>query len=63
VGQIRETIFKNYSPKLLGEVYSKLPEAALYIERNTAIVKSVTSFPYIAKIWRCCKRSDAAQAP
>jgi hypothetical protein len=31
------------------EVYSKLQEAALYIDRNPAIVKSITSFPYIAK--------------
>jgi hypothetical protein len=31
------------------EVYSKLEEAALYIDHNPAIVKSITSFPYIAK--------------
>ncbi len=28
---------------------AKLEEAALYIERNPAIVKSTTSFPYIVK--------------
>jgi hypothetical protein len=33
----------------MDEVYSKLEEAALYIERNPAIVKSITSLPYIAK--------------
>jgi hypothetical protein len=31
------------------DVYAKLAEAALYIERNPAIAKSITSFPYIAK--------------
>jgi hypothetical protein len=31
------------------DVYAKLEEAALYIERNPSIVKSITSFPYIAK--------------
>ena len=30
-------------------VYAKLEEAALYIERNPAIVKSITSFPYIVR--------------
>ena len=30
-------------------VHEKLKEAALYIERNPQIVKSITSFPYIAK--------------
>jgi hypothetical protein len=28
-------------------VYDKLEEAALYIERNRKIVKSIASFPYI----------------
>jgi hypothetical protein len=32
-GKIRETIFKNYAAKSIGEVCDKL-EAALYIERN-----------------------------
>ena len=31
--------------KSMDEVYSKLEEAALYIDRNPAIVKSITSFP------------------
>jgi hypothetical protein len=31
------------------EVYAKLEEAALYIERCPALVKSITSFPQIAK--------------
>jgi putative transposase len=47
--EIREKIFKNYALKSMDEVYSKLEEAALYIERNPAIIKSITSFPYIAK--------------
>jgi hypothetical protein len=33
----------------MDEVYAKLEEAALYIERNPAIVKSITSFPYVVK--------------
>jgi hypothetical protein len=33
----------------MDEVYSKLEDAALYIERNPALVRSITSFPYIAK--------------
>jgi hypothetical protein len=33
----------------MDEVYGKLEEAALYIRRNPKIVKSITSFPYIAK--------------
>jgi hypothetical protein len=35
--------------KSMDEVYDKLEEAALYLERNPALVKSITSFPYIAK--------------
>jgi hypothetical protein len=31
------------------DVYAKLEQAALYIERNPAIVKSITSFPYIVR--------------
>ena len=44
-----------YSPELnpqenlWDEVYDKLEEAALYLERNPELVKSITSFPYIAK--------------
>jgi hypothetical protein len=33
----------------MNDVYDKLTEAALYIERNPTLVKSITSFPYIAK--------------
>src|SRR5262249_9606236 len=47
--EIREKIFKNYALKSMDDVYAKLEEAALYIERNPAIAKSITSFPYIAK--------------
>jgi hypothetical protein len=31
------------------EVYAKLEDAALYIERNPDLAKSITSFPYIAR--------------
>jgi hypothetical protein len=47
--EIREKIFKNYALKSIDDVYAKLEEAALYIERNPAIVKSITSFPYIVR--------------
>jgi transposase len=47
--EIREKIFKNYALKSMEDVYAKLEQAALYIERNPAIVKSITSFPYIIK--------------
>jgi transposase len=47
--EIREKIFKNYALKSMNDVYDKLTEAALYIERNPTLVKSITSFPYIAK--------------
>src|SRR5215471_4126790 len=47
--EMREKIFKNYALKSMDEVYAKLEEATLYIERNPALVKSITSFPYIAK--------------
>jgi transposase len=40
--EIREKIFKNYALKSMDEVYTKLEEAALYIDRNPAIVKSIT---------------------
>jgi hypothetical protein len=33
----------------MDEVYSKLEDAALYIERNPELVRSIASFPYIAK--------------
>jgi transposase len=47
--EIREKIFKNYALKSMDDVNAKLDEAALYIERNPTLVKSITSFPYIAK--------------
>jgi transposase len=47
--EIREKIFKNYALKSIDDVYVELEEAALYIERNPSVVKSITSFPYIAK--------------
>jgi len=47
--EIREKIFKNYALKSMNDVYAKLEEAALYIERNPTLVKSITSFPYIVK--------------
>ena len=46
--EIREKIFKNFSLKSMDEVNDKLDAAALYIERNSKLVKSITSFPYIA---------------
>ena len=46
--EIREKIFKNYALKSMDEVDAKLVEASMYIERNPALVKSITSFPYIA---------------
>ena len=46
--EIREKIFKNYALKSMKEVNDKLDEAALYIERNSKLVKSIASFPYIA---------------
>jgi len=42
-------IWRAYALKSMDEVYAKLEEAARDIERNPAIVKSITSFPYIAK--------------
>ena len=47
--EIREKIFKNYALKSIDVVRAKLKQAILYIERNPEIVKSITSFPYIAK--------------
>ena len=47
--EIREKIFKNYALKSMDAVRHKLKEAILYIERNPKVVKSITSFPYIAK--------------
>ena len=47
--EIREKLFKNYALKSMDAVYDKLEEAALYIERNRKLVKSIASFPYIVK--------------
>ena len=47
--EIREKIFKNYALKSMEKVCDKLEEAALYIERNPKMVKSITSFPYIVR--------------
>ena len=33
----------------MDDVYAKLEDAALYIERNPELVKSITSFPYITR--------------
>jgi hypothetical protein len=33
----------------MDDVNAKLDEAAFYIERNPTLVKSITSFAYIAK--------------
>jgi hypothetical protein len=46
--EIREKIFKNYAAKSTDEVCEMLVEGSLYIERNPKLVKSMTSFPYIA---------------
>jgi putative transposase len=45
--EIREKIFKNYALKSIDAVHAKLKQAILYIERNTRLVQSITSFPYI----------------
>jgi transposase len=47
--ELREKTFKNYALKSMDEAYAKLEDAALYIERNPALVKSITSLPYITK--------------
>jgi transposase len=47
--EIREKIFKNYALKSIDHVRQKLEEAILYVEHNPDTVKSITSFPYIAK--------------
>ena len=44
-----QKIFTNYALKSMSDVNAKLDEAALYIERNRMLVKSIVSFPYIAK--------------
>jgi DDE superfamily endonuclease len=47
--EIWEKIFKNYALKSMDDVNAELDEAAFYIERNRTLVRSITSFPYIAK--------------
>jgi hypothetical protein len=47
--EIREKIFKNYALKSIDAMHHKPQEAILYIEHNPQVVKSNTSFPYIAK--------------
>jgi hypothetical protein len=47
--EIREKIFKNYALKSMSDVNAKLDEASLHIERSRTLVKSIASFPYIAK--------------
>jgi hypothetical protein len=47
--EIRAKIFKNYAIKSIEAVDPKHEEAILYIERNSELVKSITSFPYIVK--------------
>ena len=47
--EIREKIFKNYALKSIDAVRAKLKQAILYIERNPKLVRSITSFPDIAK--------------
>jgi hypothetical protein len=47
--EIREKIFKNYALKSIDAVRAELTQAILYIERNPTMVKSITTFPYIAR--------------
>jgi transposase len=47
--EIREKIFKNHALKSMDEVHAKLDSAIGYMEQNRQLVKSITSFPYIAK--------------
>jgi hypothetical protein len=49
VGRNSGKNFQELRPQIHDEVYAKLEDAALYIERNPALVKSITSFPYITK--------------
>jgi transposase len=46
--EMREKIFKNYALKSMDAVRAKLKQAVLYMERNPKLVRSITSFPYIA---------------
>ena len=47
--EIREKVFKNYALKSIDAVHVKLNEAIAYINRRLELVKSITSFPYIAR--------------
>jgi hypothetical protein len=47
--EFRKKLLKNYAIKSINEVHRKLEEAVLYVERDPRTVKSITSFPYIAK--------------
>jgi transposase len=47
--EIRKKVFKNYALKSIDAVHLKLNEAISYINRNPKLVKSITSFPYIAR--------------
>jgi hypothetical protein len=49
VFSVEVEIFKNYALKSIDHLRQKLNEAILYVERNPDLVKSITSFPYIAK--------------
>ena len=46
---MREKVFGNYALKSMDELDAKIDEAVLYIENNPALVKSITSFPYIVR--------------
>jgi transposase len=47
--EIRKKIFKNYAIKSIEYVRQKLHDDILYVEHNPQLVKSITSFPYIAQ--------------
>jgi hypothetical protein len=53
IGLCARFTFKNYALKSMDAVCAKLEQAILYIERNPALVRSITSFPYIIKSLRC----------
>ena len=45
--EIREKIFKNYALKSMRQVERKLCDAALYIDKNPSLVRSIAAFDYI----------------
>jgi hypothetical protein len=49
LGRNRGKNIKNHALKSMDDVNAKLDEAAFYIECNPTLVKSITSFAYIAK--------------